>query len=57
MTEFIGRWIADRDPDALLAPVVLPGFTDSRTFRDAFPECDAYGFFPHRHETRYATDP
>ena len=27
-------------------PVVLPGFTDSRTFRDAFPECTAYGFFP-----------
>ena len=19
------------------------------TFRDAFPECQAYGFFPHRH--------
>jgi acetylornithine deacetylase/succinyl-diaminopimelate desuccinylase-like protein len=57
MTEFIGRWIAERDPDAMLAPVVLPGFTDSRTFRDAFPECDAYGFFPHRHQTRYETDP
>jgi acetylornithine deacetylase/succinyl-diaminopimelate desuccinylase-like protein len=57
VTEFIGRWIAERDPDAVLVPVVLPGFTDSRTFRDAFPECDAYGFFPHRHENRYATDP
>jgi acetylornithine deacetylase/succinyl-diaminopimelate desuccinylase-like protein len=57
MTEFIGRWIAERDPDARLAPVVLPGFTDSRTFRDAFPECDAYGFFPHRHHNRYDTDP
>ncbi len=57
MTAFIARWIAARDPDAVLAPVVLPGFTDSRTFRDAFPECDAYGFFPHFHETRYQTDP
>jgi acetylornithine deacetylase/succinyl-diaminopimelate desuccinylase-like protein len=57
MTQFIGRWIAERDPDATLAPVVLPGFTDSRTFRDAFPECDAYGFFPHRFQTRYETDP
>jgi acetylornithine deacetylase/succinyl-diaminopimelate desuccinylase-like protein len=57
MTAFIGRWIAARDPDATLAPVVLPGFTDSRTFRDAFPECDAYGFFPHRFRTRYETDP
>jgi acetylornithine deacetylase/succinyl-diaminopimelate desuccinylase-like protein len=37
--------------------VVLPGFTDSRTFRDAFPECAAYGFFPHRHADRYQTDP
>jgi acetylornithine deacetylase/succinyl-diaminopimelate desuccinylase-like protein len=57
MTEFIGRWIAERDPEALLAPVVLPGFTDSRTFRDAFPECAAYGFFPHRVRTRFETDP
>jgi acetylornithine deacetylase/succinyl-diaminopimelate desuccinylase-like protein len=57
MTEFIGRWIGERDPDAMLAPVVLPGFTDSRAFRDAFPECDAYGFFPHTVQTRYETDP
>jgi len=57
MTEFIGEWIAARDPGAVLAPVVLPGFTDSRTFRDAFPECVAYGFFPHLHATRYETDP
>jgi acetylornithine deacetylase/succinyl-diaminopimelate desuccinylase-like protein len=27
------------------------GYTDSRTFRVAFPECVAYGFFPHRHMT------
>ncbi len=25
------------------------GYSDSRTFRDAFPDCVAYGFFPHRH--------
>jgi acetylornithine deacetylase/succinyl-diaminopimelate desuccinylase-like protein len=36
---------------------VLPGFTDSRTFRDAFPECNAYGFFPHRVRTRFECDP
>jgi acetylornithine deacetylase/succinyl-diaminopimelate desuccinylase-like protein len=57
VTAFIATWIAARDPKATLAPVVLPGFTDSRTFRDAFPECDAYGFFPHRHRNRYETDP
>ena len=28
--------------------MVLPGFTDSRWFREAFPECVAYGFCPQR---------
>jgi acetylornithine deacetylase/succinyl-diaminopimelate desuccinylase-like protein len=36
---------------------VLPGFTDSRTFRNAFPECAAYGFFPQRFTTRFDNDP
>ena len=26
----------------------MPGFTDSRWFREAFPDCVAYGFFPMR---------
>ena len=30
----------------VITPVVLPGFSDSRWFREAFPECIAYGFFP-----------
>ena len=30
--------------------MVLPGFTDSRHFRNAFPDCVAYGFFPQRHQ-------
>ena len=38
-------------------PTMLPAFTDSRTFRDAFPDCVAYGFFPHRHMTLYETWP
>jgi acetylornithine deacetylase/succinyl-diaminopimelate desuccinylase-like protein len=42
--EFLGR----EDPDAAIAPSILPGFTDSRWFREAFPECVAYGFFPRR---------
>jgi acetylornithine deacetylase/succinyl-diaminopimelate desuccinylase-like protein len=25
------------------------GYSDCRPFRAAFPECVAYGFFPHRH--------
>jgi len=56
LTDFIRGWIAERDPAALCVPTVLPGFTDSRTFRDAFPECAAYGFFPHRHATKFETD-
>jgi acetylornithine deacetylase/succinyl-diaminopimelate desuccinylase-like protein len=36
------------DPGAALAPSTLPGFTDSRWFREAFPDCVAYGFCPHR---------
>jgi acetylornithine deacetylase/succinyl-diaminopimelate desuccinylase-like protein len=57
MADFIRGWISGQDPDAVCVPVVLPGFTDSRTFRDAFPHCQAYGFFPHRHRTRFETDP
>ena len=37
------------DPERRRVPVILPGFTDSRWFRDAFPDCVAYGFFPQRH--------
>ncbi len=33
-------------PRARPLPTLLPGFTDSRWFRAAFPECVAYGFFP-----------
>ena len=36
-----------------MVPVVLPAFTDSRTFRNAFPECVAYGFFPMFHTSLY----
>jgi acetylornithine deacetylase/succinyl-diaminopimelate desuccinylase-like protein len=56
MTEFIRAWIAGQDPQAICVPTVLPGFTDSRTFRDAFPQCAAYGFFPHRFRTKFETD-
>ena len=41
-------FVAREDPDATLAPMVLPGFSDSRWFREAFPDCVAYGFFPQR---------
>jgi acetylornithine deacetylase/succinyl-diaminopimelate desuccinylase-like protein len=53
----IERWISERDPGATVVPVILPGFTDSRHFRQAFPECVAYGFFPQFHQTMTATQP
>jgi acetylornithine deacetylase/succinyl-diaminopimelate desuccinylase-like protein len=47
----IAAWVSAHDPGAGVVPVVLPGFTDSRHFRLAFPDCVAYGFFPHRHQS------
>ena len=55
--EAIAGWIAERDPGAEVVPVILPGFTDSRHFRAAFPECVAYGFFPQRHQSLLETSP
>jgi acetylornithine deacetylase/succinyl-diaminopimelate desuccinylase-like protein len=45
----IDRWVKANDAGAETVPVILPGFSDSRWFREAFPECVAYGFFPQRH--------
>ncbi len=53
----ISQWVSQRDPGAHTAPTILPGFTDSRHFRAAFPECIAYGFFPQRHQTLLQTAP
>jgi acetylornithine deacetylase/succinyl-diaminopimelate desuccinylase-like protein len=53
----IADWIGEHDPGAQVVPTVLPGFTDSRTFRAHFPECVAYGFFPQRHMTLHDTSP
>lgn len=57
LMDTISGWIAERDPGAQAVPVVLPGFTDSRHFRLAFPECVAYGFFPQRHQTLLESAP
>jgi acetylornithine deacetylase/succinyl-diaminopimelate desuccinylase-like protein len=44
----IGEWIDEVDPGAGLAPMVMPGFSDSNPFRTAFPDAVVYGFCPHR---------
>lgn len=57
LMEAIEGWLRAHDPGARVVPTILPGFTDSRTFRHAFPDCVAYGFFPQRHMTLYETSP
>jgi len=57
LMDAIRGWVGARDAGAEAVPVVLPAFTDSRTWRDAFPDCVAYGFFPHRHASLYETWP
>jgi acetylornithine deacetylase/succinyl-diaminopimelate desuccinylase-like protein len=48
LMDFIRDFIDREDPGAVVAASGLPGFTDSRWFREAFPECVAYGFMPAR---------
>jgi acetylornithine deacetylase/succinyl-diaminopimelate desuccinylase-like protein len=50
LMEAIDGWIKANDEGADTVPVILPGFSDSRWFREAFPECVAYGFFPQRYQ-------
>ncbi|MBW3653306.1 MAG: peptidase M20, partial [Actinobacteria bacterium] len=57
LMDAIEGWMRTNDPGSRVVPTILPGFTDSRTFRDAFPECVAYGFFPQRHMSLYETAP
>ena len=62
LMDAISAWVAANDPGAVVVPVILPGFSDSRWFRDAFPDCVAYGFFPQRHQScskprRWCTTP
>jgi acetylornithine deacetylase/succinyl-diaminopimelate desuccinylase-like protein len=57
LMDAIERWVRSADPEARVVPYMIPAFTDSRTFRAAFPDCVAYGFFPHRHMTIHDTWP
>jgi acetylornithine deacetylase/succinyl-diaminopimelate desuccinylase-like protein len=50
-------WVGRVDPEARVVPTMLPAFTDSRTFRDAFPDVVAYGFFPQRQKSLYEAWP
>jgi acetylornithine deacetylase/succinyl-diaminopimelate desuccinylase-like protein len=48
LADAIRGWLADADPGAEIAPIVMPGFSDSNPFRSAFPDAVVYGFCPHR---------
>jgi acetylornithine deacetylase/succinyl-diaminopimelate desuccinylase-like protein len=57
LMDAIDRWVRANDAGAETLPVILPGFSDSRWFREAFPDCVAYGFFPQRHQTLLESAP
>ncbi len=57
LMDAIAAWVAEHDEGADVVPVILPGFTDSRHFREAFPDCVAYGFFPQKHQTLFEAQP
>jgi acetylornithine deacetylase/succinyl-diaminopimelate desuccinylase-like protein len=49
LLDAIQGWVDRTEPGARCLPTISVGYTDSHAFRDAFPECVAYGFFPFRH--------
>ena len=48
LADAIREWLAEADPGAEIAPITMPGFSDSNWFRTAFPDAVVYGFCPHR---------
>jgi acetylornithine deacetylase/succinyl-diaminopimelate desuccinylase-like protein len=57
LMDAIDRWVKANDDGAETVPIILPGFSDSRWFRERFPDCVAYGFFPQRHMSLLETGP
>jgi len=50
LSQAVERVMAELAPGAAVVPLYLCGFTDSRWFREAFPEIVAYGFCPFLNE-------
>lgn len=57
LMDAIRDFMAVEDPGARILPSMIPAFTDSRTFRAAFPDLIAYGFFPMTHMNMYESAP
>lgn len=53
----IRSFVEREDPGAVTTPTALAGFSDSRWFREAFPDCIAYGFFPQRRMDLFEAQP
>jgi acetylornithine deacetylase/succinyl-diaminopimelate desuccinylase-like protein len=49
LMDALRSWVDSSDPGSRCVPTICTGTTDSPTFRAAFPDCVAYGFFPQRH--------
>jgi acetylornithine deacetylase/succinyl-diaminopimelate desuccinylase-like protein len=48
LVDRIDAWLSEADPGAALVPIVMPGFSDSHWFREAFDSALVYGFCPQR---------
>jgi acetylornithine deacetylase/succinyl-diaminopimelate desuccinylase-like protein len=46
LMDAIEGWVERTEPGAGLVPLAMVGFSDSRWFREVFPNCVAYGFYP-----------
>jgi acetylornithine deacetylase/succinyl-diaminopimelate desuccinylase-like protein len=57
LREAIEGWLAEADPGASLAPIVMPGFSDSNWFRSAFDAATVYGFCPQRRRGLFEATP
>jgi acetylornithine deacetylase/succinyl-diaminopimelate desuccinylase-like protein len=57
LADLIAAWVAETDPGATLVPVVMPGFSDSHWFREAFDSATVYGFHPQRELDLFAAAP
>jgi acetylornithine deacetylase/succinyl-diaminopimelate desuccinylase-like protein len=48
LMDTVRAFVEREDPGAVVTPTALAGFSDSRWFREAFPDAAVYGFFPQR---------
>jgi acetylornithine deacetylase/succinyl-diaminopimelate desuccinylase-like protein len=48
LADKIDAWLSEADPGSALVPIVMPGFSDSHWFREAFGSALVYGFCPQR---------